>query len=344
MRVPSSPESRLEPVDARIVAALHRDPRASYPQLAILIGVSETTVLRRLQRLRRAGELVIVGAIDPQRCGLGHPALVQLQTEPGSTWRVAQTVATRTDVRYLTIVSGRTDIVCELIVRDRTHLATILLHEMAAIDGMLSTQTAPVLRTYKSKDEWSKVLLPAAVLSETPPALADPDLSPPKMDDLDMSMIMALGQDGRRSYVELASDLGISETAVARRFKMLLAGKQLAIATLVDPLAMGFEVETLLFLRVDLSTTETVASFLSSRPEIRYVAATAGHSDITCEAVFKDDGALYDFVTSVLGSLKGVRDLEIAVELQTVKRAFRHLDFGRGADSGASAAEQPTKI
>lgn len=309
-----------------------------------MIGVSETTVLRRLQRLRRSGQLVIVGAIDPQRCGLGHPALVQMQTEPGSTWRVAQTVATRADVRYLTIVSGRTDIVCELIVRDRTHLAAILLHEMAAIDGILSTQTAPVLRTYKSRDEWSRVFLPAQALDEASNSPGDANLSPPKMDDLDMSMIMALGQDGRRSYVELASDLGISETAVARRFKMLLAGRQLAIATLVDPLTLGFEIETLLFLRVDLSTTETVANFLASRPEIRYVAATAGHSGITCEAVFKDDGALYDFVMSVLGSLKGVRDLEIAVELQTVKRAFRHLDFGRGAGSGAPAAEQPTEI
>jgi DNA-binding Lrp family transcriptional regulator len=287
---------------------------------------------------------VIVGAIDPQRCGLGHPALVQMQTEPGSTWRVAQTVATRADVRYLTIVSGRTDIVCELIVRDRTHLAAILLHEMAAIDGILSTQTAPVLRTYKSRDEWSRVFLPAQALDETSNSPGDASLSPPKMDDLDMSMIMALGQDGRRSHVELASDLGISETAVARRFKMLLAGRQLAIATLVDPLTLGFEIETLLFLRVDLSTTETVANFLASRPEIRYVAATAGHSGITCEAVFKDDGALYDFVMSVLGSLKGVRDLEIAVELQTVKRAFRHLDFGRSAGSGAPAAEQPTEI
>jgi DNA-binding Lrp family transcriptional regulator len=330
------PDSRMDSIDARIVAAVQADARASYAQLAAMLDVSESTVMRRLQRLRSSGELVVIGVIDAQRCGLGRPVLVQLRTEPGRTVEVAQTVAARTDVRFLTLVSGRCDIICELIVRDRRHLATTLLQELARIDGITSTSTAAVLRTYKTRDEWSRVLLPDSVSAGSPAASSDVGLKAAKMDHLDMALISALGQDGRRSYVDLASELGLSETAVARRLGALLAGKQLALATLVDPSALGFEVEAFLRLRVDLAAAETVAMLLASRTEIRYVSATAGYSDIVCEAVLRDNDALHEFMTGTLGNLRGVRDLEIDLQLQTMKRSFRQLKFHAAANSAST--------
>lgn len=335
------PASRMEPVDARIVAAVQADARASYAQLATMLDVSESTVMRRLQRLRSSGELVVIGVIDPQRCGLGRPVLVQLRTEPSRTLEVAQTVAARTDVRFLTLVSGRSDIICELIVRDRRHLATTLLQELAKIDGITSTSTAAVLRTYKTRDEWSMVLLPDSVVANPPASSPDVGLKAPKLDHLDLALISALGQDGRRSYVDLASELGLSETAVARRLSTLLAGKQLALATLVDPSALGFEVEAFLRLRVDLAAAETVATLLASRTEIRYVSATAGYSDIVCEAVLRDNDALYEFMTGTLGNLRGIRDLEIDLQFQTMKRSFRQLKFHAAADSSLAGSTDP---
>jgi DNA-binding Lrp family transcriptional regulator len=335
----------LELIDARIVAAVQADARASYAQLATMVDVSESTIMRRLQRLRSSGQLTVIGVLDAQRCGFGQPVLVQLRTEPHRTLDVAKTVAARADVRFLTIVSGRSDIICELIVRDRRHLATTLLQEFAHIDGITSTSTAAVLRTYKTRDEWSRVLLPGSVSAS--PTAADPHLRAPKMDHLDMALISALGEDGRRSYVDLATELGVSVTAVARRLSALRAGRQLMLCTLVDPLALGFEVEAFLRMRVDLAAAETVATLLATRSEIRYVSATAGYSDITCEAVLRDNDALHEFMTTVLGNLRGVRDLEIDLELQTMKRSFRHLDFHASAewtvvDSADGASRTPT--
>jgi DNA-binding Lrp family transcriptional regulator len=322
--VPSTPSSsRLEPVDARIVAAVQADARASYGQIASMVDVSESTVMRRLQRLRNSGDLVVIGVIDAQRSGLSQPVLVQLRTQPGHTLDVARTVAARADVRFLTIVSGRSDIVCELMVSDRRHLATTILRDFAQIQGITSTSTATVLRTYKVRDEWSRVLLPR------PPAATSPELAarPPKMDSVDMALISALGDDGRRSYVDLATELDLSESAVARRLNSLLASQQLLLCTLVDPPSLGFEVEAFLRMRVDLAAVDTLARLLASRSEIRYISATAGYSDLTCEAVLRDNDALHEFMTNILGNLRGVRDLEIDVELDTLKRSFRHLDF-----------------
>ena len=319
------PKTALDEVDARVVAAVQRDPRASYAQLAAMIGASETTVQRRLQRLRSSGAIVVIGVVDAQMCGLGDPALVYLTTEPRATLRVAHTLAARPDVRFVCIVNGHNDIVCELIVRDRTHLANVLLVELSAIDGVRSTSTAMVLRTYKTRDDWSRDLLTDAGIEPDGQDGREAGSRHRPLDDLDQQLITALREDGRRSYVDLAAELGISETAVARRLRTLTHAGQLGVTALVDPLIMGFGVEGFLHFKIDPSRIESVARFLARRREVRYLSATAGRSDLTCEAIFRDNTSLHEFITGVIGDVMGIREIEVDLELQTIKRAFRLL-------------------
>jgi hypothetical protein len=74
---------------------------------------------------------------------------------------------------------------------------------------------------------------------------------------------------------------------------------------------------------------------LSRCSEIRYVSVTAGYSDIACEAVLRDNDALHEFMTTTLGNIRGIRDVAIDLELQTLKRSFRNLNFQTAADSPA---------
>lgn len=319
------PKSALDDMDARVVAAVQRNPRASYAQLAALIGASETTVQRRLQRLRSSGAIAVIAVVDTQLCGLGDPALVYLTIEPRATLRVAHTLAARQDVRFVSIVNGHNNIVCELIVRDRTHLANVLLVQLSAIDGVRSTSTAIVLRTYKTRDEWSRGLLAETGKDALDHDARDAGSRPRPLDDLDQLLIAALREDGRRSFVDLAAELGISETAVARRHRALIEAGQLGVVALVDPLIMGFGVEGFLHFKIDPSRIESVARFLSRRREVRYLSATAGHSDLTCEAIFRDNTSLHEFITGVIGDVMGIREIEVDLELQTIKRAFRQL-------------------
>lgn len=312
-------------MDACVVAAVQRDPRGSYAQLAAMIGASQTTVQRRLQRLRGSGAIVVIGVVDTRKCGLGEPVLVYLTTEPRATVRVAHTLAARPDVRFVCIVNGHSDIICELIVRDRTHLANVLLVQLSAIDGVRSTSTAIVLRTFKTRDDWSRDLLADAGQDAPEHDTREAGYSHRPLDDQDQLLIAALQEDGRRSYVDLAAELGISETAVARRLRVLMEAGQLGVTALVDPLIMGFGVEGFLHFKTDPSRIESVARFLSRRREVRYLSATAGRSDLTCEAIFRDNTSLHEFLTGVIGDVMGIREIEVDLELQTIKRAFRLL-------------------
>jgi DNA-binding Lrp family transcriptional regulator len=353
----ATPPIRLDEVDRRIVAALQADPRGSWAQLAGVVGVSETTVLRRAQRLRETGALIVVAAPDPLRCGFGQPVLLQFRTVPGEAAKLAHYLSERQDVRYASLLTGSRDVMCELIAPNQRYLSQVLMFDLPRTGSVLSTTTDVVLKRFKTKDQWSHELLaPRAhpVVEPEPVTLAADKTSP--LDDMDMRLLAALRQDGRRSYADLSHDLGLSETAIARRVNALASSNRLYFVAMVDPGALGFEFEVIVHLRVEPSAIESIAISLATMSEVRYVSATTGHSDLTCDAIFLNTEALYEFVTHTVGSMRGVRDIEVDVVLESLKREYRYplfqpesatrgqrLVVGDGATGTASAAKATRK-
>lgn len=321
----ATPPIRLDEVDRRIVAALQADPRGSWAQLAGVVGVSETTVLRRAQRLRETGALIVVAAPDPLRCGFGQPVLLQFRTVPGEAARLGHYLSERQDVRYVSLLTGRRDVMCELVAPDQRYLSQVLTFDVPKTGWVLSSTTDIVLKRFKTKDQWSHELLaPKAhpVAEPEPPTLGVERTSP--LDDMDMRLLAALRQDGRRSYADLSHDLGLSETAIARRVTALAASNRLYFVAMVEPGALGFEFEVMVHLRVEPFAIESIAVALATMSEVRYISATTGHSDLTCDAIFRDTEALYEFVTHTVGSMRGVRDIEVDVVLESLKREYRY--------------------
>lgn len=315
----------LNDLDRQIVAALQVNGRATWHQISRAVGASESTVSRRANRLLNQGIIRVVGVADPQRCGLGFPVLLQVKCAVGAVASVARALAQRPDVRFVALLTGAYDLVLEIIVPSRAHLALLLVNQLNSIPGITSTTTESVLRNFKTSYDWSQELLGDGFSHVAPPTDA-PIENPGRamaLDDLDMRLIQLLAGDGRLSAAELAGQAEVSESAVRRRLEALRAGRALRFATLVDPRLMGYECELMLWLSIDLSRLEEVAKALSGRPEIRYLSATAGYSDLVAEVILPDLDSLYDFNSRVLGSLPGVRRSEIGIELQTVKRVYR---------------------
>lgn len=287
---------------------------------------SESTVARRGRQLLDSGMVRVTGQPDPARLGLGFPVLVQLTCEAGAAKRVAARLAARPDVRFLAIVTSTFDVVVELIVPSRRQLARVLVDEFAEIEGITATTTDSVLRTFKTSYDWSRELLDDHGIDATfggelrphglPPAAA------PALDEIDLQLIQLLGEDGRRSYADLAQAFGITESLVRRRVTALAQNGSVFFATLVDPRALGFEIEVLVLLRVNLGELEAIATTLAARREVRYLAATSGFSDLVCEVILRSPDDLYEFSTEILGGLHGIQSTVVAHELVTVKRAY----------------------
>ncbi len=318
----------MDNLDQRIAAALQVNGRASWHQVARAIGSSESTVARRAQRMIDGGELRVVAIADPIRCGFGYPVLMQLKCESGYSLRVANALADRPDVRFLVLVTGSFDIIMELIVPSRRYLAGVLLEELPRVEGIKETTTETVLRNFKMSYDWSRGLLgetggKTGGNLDQPTAPQDGSVGRPHvLDAVDLRLYELLQEDGRRSFSELASLLGVSESMARRRVESLWGGGYLKFATLLEPYVIGYDVECFCWVNADLSRLEEAAGILAARREVRYLSATIGHSDLICEVILRAQDDLYDFSTQTLGQLPGVRGVDVGLELQTVKRAY----------------------
>jgi DNA-binding Lrp family transcriptional regulator len=332
----------MDALDRRIAAALQLNGRATWREVARVLGTSESTVARRGRQLLDSGLVRVTGQPDAVRVGLGHPVLVQLNCAAGMIKRVASELAERPDVRFLAVVTSTYDVLVELIVPSKARLAHVLTDEFASVEGITGTTTDVVMRTFKTSYDWSRELLDEhgvdpSFVSQAPvpvPRAAGPGA----LDESDLRLMQMLSDDGRRTFADLAQDVGISESMVRRRVSALVESGYLFFATLVDPQALGFEVEVFVKLRVALSELERIATALAARREVRYVSATSGFSDLACEVILRSADDLYDFTTNVLGGLEGVRRSVIAHELATYKRAYMHA--GSAARGGGVVSEQ----
>jgi len=323
----TAPLMRFDDLDRRTVAALQTDPRASWSQLSSVIGVSETTVMRRVQRLRERGALIIIALPDVLRCGLGQPVLVQFRTVPGKTDVLARYLAERPDVRALSILAGSYDITCELIAANEHYLGEVLILDVPTTGAVVGSTAEIVLKTFKTNDQWSRTVLDGSS-PLNPEAIQVPLLEPTPLDAVDSQLVAALNPDARRSYANLSHDLGLSETSIARRLSALRQSGQLYFVAMIDPSLLGFDVEAFLHLRVEPGRLESAALALAAMPAVRYLSATTGESDLVCEVIFRDSEALYKFVAHTLGTVGGIRDVRVDVELESVKRGFRYPFFG----------------
>lgn len=312
----------MEPFDRRLVAALQINARATYRQLAYALDISESTVARRLSALMDAGVVRFAAHADPMICDLGRPMLVRIRCRPGAAGGVAAVLAPRPDVRFLAGVTGTYDLIMELIVRSKRHLAQVLSYELMDVTGITHTTTDAVLRQLKTSFDWSRALLtPEEIERLESPVQATVRAGQIVLDEDDFALIAALAVDGRATYKELAVRTGMSESTARRRVEHLLRSGAVLVAVLVEPAELGFEAEFFFHARVQPDRLERVADAFAARPEVRYLSSSYGYGGLTGEVILPTQDDVYDFSRDTFGTLDGIRDVEIALEIETYKRA-----------------------
>lgn len=126
------------------------------------------------------------------------------------------------------------------------------------------------------------------------------------MDETDRQIIESLQANGRRSNVEIARELGISEGTVRKRLDRLIETGVLQIVGLADPASLGYNTRALIFMTCELAQVEAVGRTLGAMPEVVSVYRTTGEYDLVAEAVFESDKHMMAFLTERVASIPGV--------------------------------------
>lgn len=139
----------MDAVDRRLIDALCLDGRASYAELARLVGLSSSAVHERVAKLESTG--VITGfraTVDHRALGQAVTALVSI--EPGENGRdevIAAALRAIPEVESCYGVAGDEAFVVQVRVVSVDHLHRCI-GELRGIDGVARTRTTVVLATH----------------------------------------------------------------------------------------------------------------------------------------------------------------------------------------------------
>jgi DNA-binding Lrp family transcriptional regulator len=314
----------MDELDQQIIYALQLSPRLAFARIAEVLGVSEQTVARRYRRLRGDGILRIVGLVDPWSLGQSD-WLVRVGCRPGGAGRLADALARRPDVSWVTVGAGGSEVLCS--VRSRsTRQRDDLLQRLPATSQVLTLAAHEVMHRFVGSDatDWTGYgprLSPVQVRALLPPAAPAGARGTVTLQDADGPLLDALAQDGRASYAALAAETGWSQGVAARRVEALCAAGVLYFDIDLATQLMGFTAEAYLWLTVEPSRLAAVGELIADHPEVPFASAITGTANIVAAVVCRDTGALYRYVTTRIGAIDGVRQLEISPLHRRVKRA-----------------------
>ena len=139
----------LDETDLSIIAALHKDGRVAFAQIAEQLGVSPGMIRQRYTRLVDQGFLKIVAVTNPLRMGYKTMAMIGIRVDGSKLLNVADKISKLDEVIYLVVSSGRFDIFAEVVCRDHEDLLRFITEKLSTIDGVRESESFIHLKIVK---------------------------------------------------------------------------------------------------------------------------------------------------------------------------------------------------
>lgn len=160
--LPPSSSPQVDELDLRIIGALQVDGRRPVADIARELQVPKSTVQRRLDALIREGVVMVAAYADSSKLGLGMHVHLNLQVELAHYQQVIDAVGALTEVRWLAVTTGPSDIVAEAYFLSATHLHEFIRDKLATIPGIKGVETSVILSVEKITFHWDALLREAA--------------------------------------------------------------------------------------------------------------------------------------------------------------------------------------
>jgi DNA-binding Lrp family transcriptional regulator len=313
--------STVDAMDHALVHALQLDGRASFRAIAEVLGTSEHTVARRYRKLRSHGVLRVVGVLDGARFG-GTSWSVRLVCTPDAAGPVAEALARRDDTVWVRLLSGGTEIACGVQSGSSDDGSgqdgdALLLKKLPRTPRIVTMSAHATLHMFAGWRSRVAVLSDEQIERLRPAPAQEMEIS---LGAEDHALLRVLARDGRAGFGELAAASGWSHTTVRRRLEQLRSSGAVRFDVEIPARALGYHTEAWLWMKVEPSALTSVGAALAAHPEADVVAATTGPTNLMAGVTCRDTGDLYRYLTERVATLEGVRELETAPVIRTVKR------------------------
>jgi Lrp/AsnC family transcriptional regulator, regulator for asnA, asnC and gidA len=130
----------IDAIDVKLIRLLQCDPLRSRKILAAELGISPSSVRRRIRVLTKEGVIRIVAVIDPRQWGLSLCAQIGVNVDIKHFDSVIKSLCSLDQVKNVAAVTGRYDILIYVRVATIEELSSLMRDKIARIDGVLRTQ------------------------------------------------------------------------------------------------------------------------------------------------------------------------------------------------------------
>lgn len=317
----------LDTDDRRLIAALQVRPRASWTELAAILGPSAVTLARRWARLSEAGAAWITVApnLGPGTGTLGlGVALVELRVPPGQVLAIADELATVPEVATIDLTAGGRELVLTIIAGDEDALAQLLLERLHPLGLVLSVHSHPVTRTYVDGSSWRLPGLAEGERNRLTPHLAPPNRA--RISPLFEAVARELARDGRISAAELAERLDLRPRRARDLIADVVGTRRLRFRTELARRYSGYPLCTWYFLKTPASQRANVATRIAALQQARAVVAMVGQYDLAVDVWTRTLDDVQRLEATIEERMPGVHIADRSLVLRTVKLMGRLLD------------------
>ncbi len=144
----------IDGVDRAIIRLLQKDGRASNTEIGRELGLTETTIRKRVARLCGEGLISIVAVPTPQAIGMTTSAIIGISVQLQHIHGVSDQLVSLPEVRYVGASTGRYDLIVEAFFSDHEHLLEFVTHELGGMPGITAVETSLILKVAKFSYEW----------------------------------------------------------------------------------------------------------------------------------------------------------------------------------------------
>ena len=144
----------IDSTDRKIVAILEKNSRTANTEIAKNLGISETTVRKRIKRLEEKEIIRNVAVINPEALGYQVHVIVGVEAEYKKIKHVTKKLHEKDAVFFLGNSIGRYDLIFVAFFRSNEEMYRFMVDEIAQIDGIIRTESHMILKMSKTSYVW----------------------------------------------------------------------------------------------------------------------------------------------------------------------------------------------
>jgi DNA-binding Lrp family transcriptional regulator len=307
----------IDELDRSIVERLRVDGRETNRSLATALEVNEATIAARLKRLEAGNVVHVVALTDMHRLGFPYFAFAMITASDRPIAQVAADVATIPQTIFVNVHTGRYDVVCGVLARDREELGRLIGEALPQIKGVQSVRCELAVDVLRFDSSWAALGAGGDISTQPRPSVL-----PDAVDALDLQIISALQRDARSSNRSIAAELDVSEGTVRGRLRRMEDDHLIRIRAVSDVESFGFGAAAVVGVHAAGGRIDAAAEQLLRLDGVAAVIRSLGEFDFMLILLAETRAALLDLVLAQIQGIPEIRSTETFESAGTLKHIY----------------------